>query len=416
MHEIKYLLLLILATTLYSVGTHFFNIDTKDSIFFIGFLWILPISIYFGKGMLKRHTDALKSRLKSKEEKKRVNADELDKIQHEKKYLERKLIDLSKLYTVTKEMSFNVRFIELFKSLENFVKDNFEFKNIKIILLKHEKYKKSIDKIYEINSSHSSFIKEQSFSEKFINFVLELKETIFVKEEKDLSTFGLTKNTKNILAIPLNIQKKAIASFLIEDIKDDDREKYLILASQFALQIERVGLFENVEKMSIIDGLTGVYLRRYFLGRLKEEFQRARQSKAKISFIMMDLDYFKKCNDRLGHLVGDVVLKDVAAVLQNNVREIDLVTRYGGEEFCILLPEADKIGAHLVGERIRKAVEDRIITAYDEKAQITLSMGISSFPEDSRTETELIDNADKALYEAKENGRNRICLADKKQK
>ena len=416
MREIKYLLVLILVTVPYYAGTHFFSIDTKDSIFFIGFLWILPISIYLGKGILKRYIDTLKNKLKKKEGKKCDNAGQLEKIQHEKKYLEEKLIDLSRLYAITKEMSFNVRFTELFKSLDNFVKDNFKFKNIKILLFKYENDKKSIDKIYEINSVRSDYIKEESLPEKLINFVLKSKNSVFIKERKGLSDFGLVENTKNILTIPLNIQRKTIASFLIEGINDDDREKYLILASQFALQLERVGLFENVEKMSIIDGLTGVYLRRYFLGRLKEEFRRARQSKSKISFIMMDLDYFKKCNDSLGHLVGDVVLKDIADVLQNNVREIDLVARYGGEEFCILLPEADKAGAHIVGERIRKAVADRVITAYDEKARITLSMGISSFPEDSGSETGLIENADKALYEAKENGRNRICLADKKQK
>jgi len=411
MREIKYLLVLILVTVLYSASAHFFSIDTKDSIFFIGFLWILPISIYLGKGILKRYTDTLENKLKKKEKKKYDNADELEEIQREKKYLEGKRIDLSRLYTITKEMSFNVRFIELFKSLENFAKDNFKFKNIKILLFKYKNDRKYIDKIYEINRDHSDYIKEKLLPGKLINFVLKSKDSIFVKERKDLSDFGLVENTKNMLTIPLDIQRKTIASFLIEDIEDDDRDKYLILASQFALQIERVRLFENVERMSIIDGLTGVYLRRYFLGRLKEEFQRARQSKSKISFIMLDLDYFKKCNDNLGHLVGDVVLKDVAGVLQSNVREIDLIARYGGEEFCILLPEADKTGAHLVGERIRKVIEDRVINAYDEKARITLSMGISSFPQDSGSETELIENADKALYEAKESGRNRICLA-----
>ena len=145
--------------------------------------------------------------------------------------------------------------------------------------------------------------------------------------------------------------------------------------------------------------------------RLKEELSRAEQYNIDLAFIMVDLDHFKKCNDNFGHLVGDVVLKEVAGILKQNVREIDLVGRFGGEEFCILLPEANKADAYVVAERIRKAVEGYTIKAYDETLSITISMGISSFPEGSRGLDELIENADTALYEAKRQGRNRICVA-----
>ena len=271
-------------------------------------------------------------------------------------------------------MSFNIRFNELFSSLRNFIKDNFQFEKFKIVLFKYEKNKKSIDKVYEIGGK----IEDKS---------------------------------RDIMAIPLVVRRRVISEILIENISKDDYDKFLILTPQVALQIERIKLFDEIERLSIMDGLTGTYLRRYFLERLKEELSRAEQYNMDIAFIMVDLDHFKKCNDSFGHLVGDVVLKEVAGILKQKVREIDLVARYGGEEFCILLPEANKADAYVVAERIRKAVEGYTIKAYDETLSITISMGISSFPEDSPGLEDLIENADTALYEAKRQGRNKVCLA-----
>lgn len=316
---------------------------------------------------------ALKNELKRMEDRRASLSRRLDKIKQEKLYLERKLIDLSKLYTITKEMSFDIRFNELFSSLRNFIKDNFQFEKFKIVLFKYEKNKKSIDKVYEIGGK----IEDKS---------------------------------RDIMSIPLVVRRRVISEILIENISKDDYSKFLILTPQVALQIERIKLFDEIERLSIMDGLTGTYLRRYFLERLKEELSRAEQYNMDIAFIMVDLDHFKKCNDSFGHLVGDVVLKEVAGILKQKVREIDLVARYGGEEFCILLPEANKADAYVVAERIRKAVEGYTIKAYDETLSITISMGISSFPEDSPGLDDLIENADTALYEAKRQGRNKVCL------
>ncbi len=316
---------------------------------------------------------ALKNELKRMEDRRASLSRRLDKIKQEKLYLERKLIDLSKLYTITKEMSFDIRFNELFSSLRNFIKDNFQFEKFKIVLFKYEKSKRFVDKVYEIGGK----IEDKS---------------------------------RDIMSIPLVVRRRVISEILIENISKDDYDKFLILTPQVALQIERIKLFDEIERLSVTDGLTGTYLRRYFLERLKEELSRAEQYNIDLAFIMVDLDHFKKCNDSFGHLVGDVVLKEVAGILKQKVREIDLVGRFGGEEFCILLPEANKADAYVVAERIRKAVEGYTIKAYDETLSITISMGISSFPEDSPGLEDLIENADTALYEAKRQGRNKVCL------
>ena len=125
---------------------------------------------------------------------------------------------------------------------------------------------------------------------------------------------------------------------------------------------------------------------------------------------MVDIDYFKECNDRYGHLVGDAVLREVATVIKDNTRQIDIVGRYGGEEFSIILSETSKEGALNASERILKSVEGEKIKAYDEELNLTISIGISSFPQDAKVTQELIDKSDWSLYRAKETGRNRICV------
>ena len=124
---------------------------------------------------------------------------------------------------------------------------------------------------------------------------------------------------------------------------------------------------------------------------------------------MADIDHFKEYNDRYGHLVGDVVLKEAAATIKESVRQIDVVGRYGGEEFAILLPETSPRNAYFAAERIRKAIAAKRIRAYDEELNFTISIGFSAFPRDAKDGLNVIDKADIALYEAKQKGRNAVC-------
>ena len=368
-------------------------------IFLVLFLLLLALSIRLGKDMLEKELRVLKSELRIKEEKRAGFLRQIENIKREKLYLEKKLTILSRLYAITKEMSFDMRFDELFNSLKNFLEENFQLEKFKVVLFKHENDERLLDRVYEVTGESKNYIKPDHALRDLTDSIAESKKPAFFEDT---------------LAIPLIARRRIISAILIENVKKEDYDKFLILAPQVALQIERIKLFDNVEKLSIMDGLTGTFLRRYLLERFEEEISRAQQAHLSLSFIMADLDYFKKCNDNFGHLVGDVVLKEVANILKKNVREIDLVARFGGEEFCVLLPEASKDGAYAVGERIRKTIEDCTIKAYDESIKITISMGVSSFPEDSKDLDELIENADKALYEAKKQGRNRICLASQK--
>ncbi|MBN3040590.1 MAG: GGDEF domain-containing protein, partial [Candidatus Omnitrophica bacterium] len=122
-----------------------------------------------------------------------------------------------------------------------------------------------------------------------------------------------------------------------------------------------------------------------------------------------DIDNFKKINDGYGHLAGDVILRKVAAILRATMRELDFVSRYGGEEFAVVLPETDKAGAIMVAERLSTRVSRERIKAFEETLSVTLSVGVSSFPHNTLHSDVLIEIADRALYKAKTSGRNRVC-------
>ncbi len=204
----------------------------------------------------------------------------------------------------------------------------------------------------------------------------------------------------------LKSKEKKLGVLLYKGLEPKDREKFAILAHQFALALRRLKLYKDIETLAITDGLTGVYTRRYFVERFDEEIKRASLRKSGLSFLMIDADHFKMVNDQHGHLAGDQVLKEISNIIQENVREIDIVGRFGGEEFCVVLPDTEMEGARVVAERIRKSAEKRPIKAYDSTLRVTLSIGVAVYPSDGKLLEELMDKADWALYRAKSQGRN----------
>ena len=173
-------------------------------------------------------------------------------------------------------------------------------------------------------------------------------------------------------------------------------------------------LFEMVavKEEAITDGLTQLYTYRYFELRLRNELERARRYKTSLSLVFLDIDHFKRVNDTYGHEEGNVVLKTVAQILKKNTRRIDLVARYGGEEFCVVLPQTELEGAQQYAENIRRAVENTpFILLGSEPVKVTVSIGVSSYPTlDIPSSEEFVKVTDHALYEAKQGGRNRVCI------
>ncbi|MBU1929802.1 MAG: GGDEF domain-containing protein [Candidatus Omnitrophota bacterium] len=243
-----------------------------------------------------------------------------------------------------------------------------------------------------------SIFKEQI--KRYVN----LKDLKLIKGEADVSQF------QDYTGLSLYIGKSLFGYLLASGVKDEDKDTFHILAHQFILGIKRAVLYEKVQELAIRDSLTHILSRRYFLERFVEEINRSRKFDYSLAFLMIDIDYFKDLNDRYGHLVGDVILKEVSRIIKDNIRQIDILGRYGGEEFCLALPETEKEEAKFAAERIREAIEDALIRAYDEDLRITLSVGIAVFPGDAQDTDALIDRADQALYKAKQSGRNKVCI------
>jgi len=184
-----------------------------------------------------------------------------------------------------------------------------------------------------------------------------------------------------------------------------------VIAMQAADALLRARLFEQTERLATTDGLTGLTNHRTFQARLDEKLAEAQRYGRKLSLLLCDIDHFKTVNDTYGHPVGDQVLRGVAALLAKEARTTDLVARYGGEEFAIVMPETDAAGAHVIAERIRERVAERVFDAELGPLRVTLSLGLATFPDDTRRKAALVAQADGCLYAAKRGGRNRTVAA-----
>ncbi len=222
---------------------------------------------------------------------------------------------------------------------------------------------------------------------------------------------------RSLISTPLMIGKKALGILRVDSTKEnkfgtEDLRFLQTIGDLGAVAIENAQLYERVEKLAIRDSLTGIYLRKYLFDRIPQEITRHRKRKASLAFMMIDLDKFKKYNDDYGHTAGDIVLRTIGMLLADFFDEPgNLVCRYGGEEFCVLLPECSKEKAIELGEAIRKKISMQEIILRRKKTSITISVGIAGFPEDGQDQDELIRKADEALYKAKSSGRNKVCAA-----
>ncbi|MCW8890922.1 MAG: diguanylate cyclase [Sedimenticola sp.] len=167
---------------------------------------------------------------------------------------------------------------------------------------------------------------------------------------------------------------------------------------------------KELDRIGRIDGLTGLLNRRAWENAMQAEFKRYPRSGQKSALVMFDIDHFKKVNDTYGHQAGDEVIRIVSGQLLETKREIDIAGRYGGEEFCIVLLGAELEGGRIFAERLRQSIEAIVVTYEDQEIKFTISLGVSEISEKLSTHTEWLEQADKALYESKEGGRNRTTL------
>lgn len=189
--------------------------------------------------------------------------------------------------------------------------------------------------------------------------------------------------------------------------RENDLQSLESVADICANSIQNAHYVERVKQLAYLDGLTGIFNRRFFELRIMEEIERARRYGTGMAVIMADIDQFKRLNDEFGHLLGDEVLRQVSSLFHQQLRKIDVVCRYGGEEFAILLTQTNAQQAMAIAEKLRKLVEGWQFPGVPRT--ITVSAGVAAFPTDGRTRDEIIRAADNGLYAAKQSGRNRVC-------
>lgn len=258
---------------------------------------------------------------------------------------------------------------------------------------------------YEITKNISKSLDEEKvfslFKDELVKY-LKIEDCRYLKKLEDLN--GLA----DFNIVRLEINQKPIGYLAAKPVRKEDEEIFHILSGQFSMAIKRAVLYQRIQESAVSDALTGTFSRRYLLERFGQEIERSIKFGLKFSFLMIDIDNFKSFNDKSGHLAGDAVLREISAIIKQNLRQIDLVGRLGGDELAVVLVETDRNGAVIAAQRIRQAVEKKIIRAYDERLKATISIGIAEFAQGPVKAQSIMEKADSALYQAKSAGRNRI--------
>jgi diguanylate cyclase (GGDEF)-like protein len=221
---------------------------------------------------------------------------------------------------------------------------------------------------------------------------------------------------RSILCYPLQRRGERIGVIELINKTDgaftrEDQALVEMMLNPLAIAIRTVDMFENAERLTITDDLTTLYNYRYLMKYLQADVKRCLRYKKKVSLLFIDVDGFKRINDTFGHLVGSQALAEMGQVFKRIVRETDVVGRYGGDEFVIVLPETPLNGAMVIAERIRKKVEECEFVAQNLSIRLTVSLGVANCPKHTLTAEGLIKKADAAMYRAKELSRNSIKVA-----
>ena len=221
------------------------------------------------------------------------------------------------------------------------------------------------------------------------------------------------------IAVPVYTEDRIIAVLAVyrrdadSGFTPEDLETIVFLAEQGGVALENVRLHEEAQRLSLTDGLTGTWNRRYFQMQFRQVLATATRFERPFSILMLDLDRFKDLNDTYGHQRGDAILIEFSQRVKQTLREVDTFARYGGEEFICLLSETDEEGARTTGEKIREAIRSQPFGAIgEEPVSVTVSIGVAAYPHHGPSFNELVEAADRALYRAKEGGRDRVEVAD----
>ncbi len=339
-------------------------------------------------------------------------------IERTNQQLEKTVKELSVLYEVSQMISSTLEPDELYNIMLDVV-NTLGFNEFALLVFDDEKQKLSVKTAYGFtdNDKVKSLVFE--LGEGLSGIAAQKRQPLYIKDTSNEETYLHYKGEKqeegSFFAIPLishdrlmgvmNFTRPGIDSFSTNEIRLLNS-----LANQIAIAMENTRLYAKTKELSVTDELTHIYNRRHFQNMLEMEWRRAKRFNRFISLLMIDVDHFKHYNDSYGHLEGDQVLKAIAQILADHVREVDTVARYGGEEFSIILTHTDAHDALQVARKLCDRVAQYPFR--DETKNIdtpvTVSIGVATYPDDAVNMEDLINHADIALYKAKHQGRNRV--------
>lgn len=311
---------------------------------------------------------------------------------------------LAALYSITSVVQRTISLPEIFGEIITGLTQQLGYVNAAIFLLDEDKGTLSIE-------AHKGYIDGivVPLSQGVIGYAARTRELTYVPDiSEDARYIPGTSNAMSEIAVPLIVDDAVIGVLDVEvpegrNIKDYDLDLLRSLGSQIALTIAHAKHVANVQVQAITDSLTSLFNYRYFRTAVEQEFKRAIRYERPLAMLMVDIDNYKHYNDTNGHRMGDEVLRKVADILRLSVRDVDIVSRYGGEEFAILCPETFVDEAKIIAERIRHNIERYPFPHRETQpgGVLTVSIGVSEFPRDAENVDALIDHADIALYGAK---------------
>ncbi len=226
--------------------------------------------------------------------------------------------------------------------------------------------------------------------------------------------------TRSILCVPLKSRDRVIGVVEVinkiggENFDQDDLNIFETMVEHATIALQNASLYQQIEDMTVIDDLTKLYNTRYYNQYMDKLFLKAKIDSDYISLVFLDIDHFKFVNDNFGHLVGSETIRVVGERIRNSVRKGDVCVRFGGDEYIVVLPRTTKKAALVIAETIRQEISKKPFSATDNKTfNLTVTIGVATFPDDAANKEELIGLADRAMYEGKETGRNKIVSAEK---
>lgn len=352
-----------------------------------------------------------------------VLQDKYDQIERKNQDLNQRLHAVQALYEISNILSSSLDLHQVMQSIQEIFVSNFELSEFSLMLFDTGFEKLTIQTAYGLNSSalhQQNYLEHRDIFQETINRTRH----IYVPEmtlcrEYDFHP-GSSRVSGSFLSVPLcpdnrppvgllNMQYEQPEAFSAADISLIQQ-----MAIQIARTIDNILLFRHTKELSLKDELTNIYNRRYFNQRFEREVKHAGEYNRPLTIAMIDIDFFKNYNDRLGHLMGDEVLKKVAAILSQNIQKTDILARFGGEEFVLILPEINKTAGIQVAKKLRRAIERHQFPGANlqPEGRLTVSVGLASLPNDETDANRLLELADRSLYAAKEGSRNVVgyCL------